>query len=117
MASKWHDHIKNLPEWKAARLYVLDRDDHTCVLCPATEELQVDHIVPLDVLFADGVTPEAIEAALDVDNLRVLCRPHNASKGARNDGEVRVEWVSPAYPDVLAVLAGRIEPDQGVPVL
>lgn len=51
---------------------VLQRDGDRCKTCGSTDELQIDHIVPV----ARGGTG-------DIDNLQVLCRPCNASKGAK----------------------------------
>ncbi len=31
------------PRWKAKRLLILNRDDHKCVLCASSEDLQVHH--------------------------------------------------------------------------
>lgn len=106
--SRNYEHIKNLAEWKACRLLVLDRDDHTCVRCEATEDLTVDHVTPLDVLFAHGVTPEAIAWAVDPDNCVTLCRPCNGRKGAAIEHELhRTTWVHPAYLDALGWLLDR----------
>lgn len=105
-----HRHIKNLPAWKAARVECFERDDYTCVDCGSTEGLQADHETPLAVLFIDGPTPEAIELACDVDNLRTRCGSCNASKGARTDAVViRHTWVSPRYAHVLGWIENETE--------
>lgn len=107
-----HAHIKNLPAWKQARLDCFERDDYTCQCqgcnlhdgwCGATENLQADHdAVPLDVLFANGVTAEAIEQACDVDGLLTRCGSCNSSKGATTDAVVvRHTWINPRYASVL----------------
>lgn len=57
--------------WKV-RPDVLKRDGYRCVQCGATERLEADHITPL-----------ALGGTNDMDNLQTLCRPCNASKGAR----------------------------------
>jgi 5-methylcytosine-specific restriction endonuclease McrA len=49
--------------WQTARRIVLNRDDHTCVACDATEDLVVDHIGGID--YTDPYNP---------DHLRTLCR-------------------------------------------
>jgi hypothetical protein len=54
------------------RAFVFDRDEHACRRCGDTEDLTLDHIHPWSVGGTD--TP---------DNLQVLCRPCNSSKGAR----------------------------------
>lgn len=48
------------------------RETPFCVLCGATEDLTGDHIVPLS---RGGQSV--------YENIRILCRPHNSSKGAR----------------------------------
>jgi len=53
------------------RRFILDRDGWQCVYCGATEELQIDHVVP----FSRG-------GACSIDNAAVLCGPCNRSKGA-----------------------------------
>lgn len=54
------------------RAAVLARDGHRCVQCAATEDLTLDHIWPWSLGGLDTV-----------ENLRVLCRPCNSSKGAK----------------------------------
>lgn len=56
----------------AIRTAVYERDGHRCVKCKATEDLTLDHIYPWSLGGPDTV-----------DNLRVLCRPCNSSKGAK----------------------------------
>lgn len=96
-----HDHIKNDPRWHAARQECFDRDDWTCTEpgCGATTDLQADHVVPLAVLFMGGVDEAAIEAALDVENLRTLCATHNNAKSDSTEAVViRHTWVSTRFP-------------------
>lgn len=52
------------------RIYI--RDGHRCVLCGAIDDLTLDHI-----------HPRARAGGDSDDNLRVLCRSCNSSKGAR----------------------------------
>lgn len=63
-------------EWAARgrrlRPLVIARDGARCNECGATDSLEIDHIVAL----ARGGTN-------DIDNLQVLCKPCNRSKGAR----------------------------------
>jgi hypothetical protein len=54
------------------RLRIYERDGFCCQICPATEDLTLDHIYPWSL---GGPDTE--------DNLRVLCRPCNCRKGAR----------------------------------
>jgi 5-methylcytosine-specific restriction endonuclease McrA len=57
---------------KAIRAEVFERDDYGCVLCGAEDFLTLDHVFP----WSQGGEDTA-------DNLRVLCRRCNSSKGAR----------------------------------
>lgn len=64
--------VNRAPISTGVRDFVFDRDGHACRLCDATEDLTLDHIHPWSLGGPD--TPE---------NLRVLCRPCNSSKGDR----------------------------------
>lgn len=64
------DQRRRIPQW--LRDAVFERDEFRCVLCSTTEDLTLDHIHP----WSKG-GPDTEE------NLRVLCRPCNSSKGAR----------------------------------
>lgn len=106
MASDWHRHIKNLRAWHLARTECLDRDDHTCQTCGSTDDLTVDHVVPLDVLFANGVDADAIALAIDVENLITLCRSCNGRKGSSpvEPTLTRHTFVSPHHLETLSWL-------------
>ncbi len=58
--------IRRSPEYVRARKLALKRDNYTCTICGATEQLHVDHIKPFS-LFP--------ELAFDIKNMRVLCFP------------------------------------------
>lgn len=58
--------------WYHHRAALLARDGNRCVRCGETDDLTIDHIVPI----VHGGTD-------DYTNLRVLCRPCNSSKGPR----------------------------------
>ena len=58
----------------AQRRRVLERDDHRCRACGATDRLEIDHVIPI----SQGGTSED-------DNLQVLCNPCNRVKGAADD--------------------------------
>lgn len=57
---------------KAIRNLVYDRDGRICAECGREHDLSIDHIIPQSRGGSDHP-----------DNLQVLCRPCNASKGAR----------------------------------
>jgi 5-methylcytosine-specific restriction endonuclease McrA len=74
--------VWNSPEWRRARVRVLDRDDHCCQRCGASEaeltargaRLAVHHMTPLS-MGGD---------ALDETNLITLCHScHNTVESAR----------------------------------
>lgn len=54
------------------RALVYERDEFTCQLCGATDDLTLDHIIPWSHGGSDTIT-----------NLRVLCRSCNSSRGNR----------------------------------
>jgi 5-methylcytosine-specific restriction endonuclease McrA len=56
------------------RRAVLERDEWECLLCHATENLEVDHIVP-----------KSKGGHAVVDNLQTLCRECNRAKGTSNE--------------------------------
>lgn len=62
---------------KEFRRQILERDSYTCQHCGATEDLTIDHIVPV---VKGGQTVK--------DNLRVLCQMCNSRKGTRESVEV-----------------------------
>ena len=72
-----YEYARLIPERRAPipvslRAAVFERDGHACVKCGATDDLALDHIFPWSL---GG--PDTFE------NLRVLCKPCNSSKGAR----------------------------------
>lgn len=58
------------------RQQVYERNAYTCQHCGATENLSIDHIIPV---FYGGET--------ELDNLQVLCRKCNSRKGTRESVE------------------------------
>ena len=78
------------PEWDKVCRFVKARDDYTCQVCGALDDLTVDHVFPLNKMtqdmFNDGLH-------LDPANLTTLCRFHN---GTKQDKELfRVSWLNP----------------------
>lgn len=66
-------------EAKRLRPYILERDGYVCRRCGATDDLQMDHLIPV----SRGGTN-------DLDNLAILCRPCNLNKRAKTWDE----WVN-----------------------
>jgi hypothetical protein len=64
------DHRSKIPSH--VREFVFARDRHRCVGCGSNDDLTLDHIHPWSKGGPDTT-----------DNLQVLCRPCNSSKGAR----------------------------------
>ncbi|NRG68933.1 HNH endonuclease [Streptococcus suis] len=65
--------------WRRLRLEVLERDHHECLWCAeegkvSTDDLEVDHIMELE---------HYPELALDIDNLRTLCKYHHNQRHER----------------------------------
>jgi hypothetical protein len=55
---------------------VMEKSDNCCVACGSKESLELDHIVP----WSKG-------GGNELDNLQILCKPCNASKGAKSMDE------------------------------
>jgi 5-methylcytosine-specific restriction endonuclease McrA len=53
-------------------LALIERDGYQCARCGSQDNLTIDHIVPLSKGGSD-----------DLDNLQLLCKTHNSSKGDR----------------------------------
>lgn len=65
--------------WKRLRLEVLERDHYECLWCAeegrvTTDDLEVDHILELE---------HHPEQALDIHNLRTLCKYHHNQRHER----------------------------------
>jgi len=56
----------------SVRAIVMERDEYACVICSATDDLTLDHIIPWSHGGEDSVK-----------NLRVLCRSCNSRRGNR----------------------------------
>lgn len=54
------------------RLTVYQRDGYKCVVCGTSEDLTLDHVVPV-----------ALGGLNDMDNLQTMCRSHNSQKGIK----------------------------------
>ena len=61
-------------QYERLLLALIDRDGYRCAHCGAYEDLTIDHIMPL----SKGGTD-------DLDNLRLLCRACNSSKGDKTE--------------------------------
>lgn len=62
----------------AVRREVMDRDEHSCVVCGSEGPLHIDHVHPVSRGGGD-----------EVENLQVLCARCNVSKGAKTMAEWR----------------------------
>lgn len=69
---KSKNYFKKKPIPSRARFLVMHRDNHECKQCGATEDLTIDHI-----------HPESKGGTNDIENLQVLCRRCNCSKGVK----------------------------------
>jgi 5-methylcytosine-specific restriction endonuclease McrA len=108
--SRHHELIKNDPRWKQARADCLDRDGHTCVgfdgagqhveACQMYEQLQADHIVPLE---------ERFDLAFELDNLQTLSQACHAEKGRQRAAGrlVRNTWLNPRYPELSELIGAE----------
>lgn len=85
-------YIYSDPRWKSVRPLVLDSDDHTCVNCGATDDLTIDHMIPLNKM-----TIEQLQSDLpfDANYLRTYCRRCNGKRQDRED--IRTTWRSPKW--------------------
>lgn len=59
-------------EYDRLMLALIERDGYQCIECGTVEDLTIDHITPLSKGGTDNL-----------ENLRLLCRPHNSKKGDR----------------------------------
>ncbi len=82
--SRYHDEIRNHPDYKAWRAGVLDAAGYRCESCGAEDELEADHIVAI----SRGGEP------FDPANGQCLCRTCNARKGNRPAELVRTDYVN-----------------------
>jgi len=64
--------IKFASEQAEKMLAIIHRDGHQCSRCLTTDDLTLDHIVPVEKGGSD-----------DLDNLQILCRSCNSKKGNR----------------------------------
>lgn len=62
---------------KEVRQFVLERDNHQCIICHCTEGLQVDHKVSVYRGWKENIPIEEINS---VKNLQTLCIKCNAGK-------------------------------------
>lgn len=66
--------VYDSPKWEPLRQRVFKRDGRKCKKCGSTEDLQIDHRLPLS---------KFPELAFCFDNLRPLCKKDNQKKGAK----------------------------------
>jgi hypothetical protein len=70
--AKSENYFKKKPIPKVTRMLVMHRDNHECQHCGAGHDLTIDHI-----------HPESKGGTNDIENLQVLCRRCNCSKGVK----------------------------------
>jgi 5-methylcytosine-specific restriction endonuclease McrA len=68
---------RNTKAYRKQRLRVLARDGHVCMYCGSSEQLTVDHVLPI---------AKHPELAMDMENMVIACKPCNSRKGARSQG-------------------------------
>ena len=83
--SKYHAAIPS-KVWAVVRRAVLDRDGWRCVLCGKAGRLEVDHV---QELHKGGAA-----LALDLDNLRALCRECHLARHKRPQTEAEQQWAA-----------------------
>lgn len=83
--------------WRKVCATVRERDGETCQECGATEDLTVDHIIPVSTFTTADL---AAGRQYDLDNLRVLCRSCNGRKQDRL--RPRATWFNPRFFDETA---------------
>lgn len=76
---RWRERLDlSSKEWRDRKNFVLSRDNYTCVYCGSTDNLHVDHAIPL----VHGGSSE-------VENLVTACRECNCGKSGRTVEEWR----------------------------
>lgn len=68
---------RNTKAYRKVRVKVLNRDGHVCMYCGSSEQLTVDHVLPI---------AKHPELAMDMENMVIACRPCNSRKGSRSQG-------------------------------
>lgn len=68
---------RNTRAYRAKRQVVLRRDGHVCMYCGSSDDLTIDHILPIK---------KHPELAMDMENMVIACKPCNSRKGSRSQG-------------------------------
>lgn len=76
---------KYLKKIQGARKWLAERDGERCAKCGVTENLTVDHIVPLAIMSYFGVMTRGSHAFKRPDWLQLLCQDCNHKKGSKVD--------------------------------
>lgn len=63
---------------KEVREFIFKRNNYKCVICGASENLQIDHIISAERGFKEKINITKIN---NISNLQTLCRSCNISKG------------------------------------
>jgi hypothetical protein len=81
--------IRTMSKYKHWRETIIQRDNHTCILCGSLEKLEVDHIKSLFEMLQENNITDTTQAnnciiLWDIDNGRTLC--HGCHKKTDNYG-------------------------------
>jgi len=90
-------------KYKAVRLQVLSRDNHTCFYCNSEADT-VDHIVPVS-------KSDDKSEAYNPNNLVACCKRCNSSRGNKSQAVFLARTATPP------VLSGNISPMKSEPML
>ena len=99
MSSKKGD-PRNTKKYRELRTKVLNRDGHVCMYCGSSEQLTIDHVLPVK---------KHPDMAMDVENMVIACKPCNSRKGARSQGAFLAQMDTPLiFPSFLSPTRSEI---------
>ena len=91
---------RNTKAYRRQRLKVLARDGHVCMYCGSSEQLTVDHVLPIKY---------HPELAMDMENMVIACKPCNSRKGSRNQGVFLAQQdTPPVFSDYISPMQSEI---------
>lgn len=77
-------------KWQKLRLKALERDNYECIWCAEEGRVTTQHDAVLEVDHIKEIEYHP-ELALDLDNLRTLCKPCHNKRHNRFDGKEK-KW-------------------------